>query len=847
MSESENDSLKPGTDPAIEHKGAETTKSPSGSEKEVVKEGATGKSTEKIKHMEKPGKTAKAELPAYVFADNHANDHKSDGIKDRKVGAKADSPDTNGETPRATANKNEVAAARTANATGNRDFVVVSAVTAINNPEAAPAPPPGRLPPVPGKMLPAGDKPVRTVIETAVPQPPVPIIKDGKFVVKGEAEIHTTADGKIRLDRLDKKDTGFQMTPTDDGGIKWEHHGLTKMSNFKYTVTPDGKGGNNVHWQRADGMEKTYHWAPKNNPAANGSLRVPAIGNPVSPKSSRPQREVESMAPIPVSEANGGSPILDNGKGSRISRSVINSLYGLPGDKEGDAHFCTITSDNQGNQIRIEENGILQIENKNNHGVYNFVPTEVGYSMSSFGAATEDGIVVQGMVNGNEVTTRSDGITEEKKSDGTLATTKYDDQGLKTTWFKYTDGTTQTEKVKTDGGTSSWTHPPDYPDGGYIILDKEPDWEEPHGPITIPHEGNTYIHDNKKVRPLAEVEQTKVEKKHHLRGSRDADNSRDNQYDKVRNWTLDEARKIDKTLAKFPADPKKEIEVVFFDGQNLHSETTAGFYGNHDGKTAIGINPRAFNSKAEQGHKLYECNAEDSEITVFAHEMSHDLTFRLDPKGYKDGTLERQLAKVFGMHLVEQDPKSTPQTNGNTNETRAYKPVNAADSSDRSKRIWLIEGEELVGGQMQTFYYQTTGSGGEAIRCNISGNPVDLSGKIIDPKKEKEFIKDIHDVAKTKLSTHYAYRNPKEAAAETWVSYGINEESRAHLYDTTSAAVRDWIEQADQKIINAAKVNEPIPEGWIRVPSGDIVPGTKENIELLQAFMEQHAGKKNKQ
>ncbi len=181
-----------------------------------------------------------------------------------------------------------------------------------------------------------------------------------------------------------------------------------------------------------------------------------------------------------------------------------------------------------------------------------------------------------------------------------------------------------------------------------------------------------------------------------------------------------------------------------------------------------------------QGDRRYMRGKDKALEVAIAHEMSHDFTYRLDPKGFRDGSLDLKLGKVFGMEMVEEDDKNT----------------------GKHRRIWLVKGEELVDGEKQTFYYKPTAHGYEAIRCNISGSPVDKSGKPVDPKKA--IVPDINSVAKTKLPSSYAYHNPKDAAAEVWVFYGINEASRAYLRETTSEEVYRWVEEADQKIINAA-------------------------------------------
>jgi hypothetical protein len=686
--------------------------------------------------------------------------------------------------------------------------VAGKAAVAAAAPSAAPS---DRTPTPPGKGLPEAVPPQDTV--------PVPIVNEGKFTVKNEAEIVTSKDGKVILSRTDGQKTGFQLIKTKDGGVKYEHHGPNLTDNYAYTITPDGKGGNNIQWQINTGkdgkvrLEGNYHWTPKATaPFAPGGPLAPPV--PFRTKSGASQGGVadisepsrSTMALQAAVSGRSEQAIMADGQGTRIHR-IHDDVANGSGAKVGRTSFTIKTSDNQGSRISIDETGDFTIQNTNNSQLIFQAMGGSGYAITS-SVQTEDGVTAQSSVNGSTSIMR-DGIMTAQHPDGSSEIGKTDDQGVYTKWSTFKDGTKITERRALDSSTLTWIIPANYPKGGWMQADGRSDaTAEPLPNGQIPR--MIYMHDNAIARPVAATRSSEIEATQHIKIK---DHIESKKY-AARPATLLEANTLDVSLQKFPCDPKRELSFVFLDGRSQGTGIERGFYASSD--QTITINATAPREKPLQEDTIY-ATAERLE-SLYDHELAHDWTYRLDPEKWDSGEQEEELAKIFGMHSI-------------------------TDVTDHEQR-WVVEGETIKGedGNKITFYYKHI-KDGPWQRCDLDGNLIDSSGKKVDKDKQIELIDDLDSHARVKLPTKYAYHNPREAAAELLTIHGINEASRIAFMQKTSPAVRQWTEYADQKIINATKPKTA--EGWIRLPSGKIVAKTKEAEQQVIAFNNKYTPKGN--
>ncbi len=645
---------------------------------------------------------------------------------------------------------------------------------------------------------------------------PAPVIQkgaDGKITVVGEAEI-TSQAGQAKITRLDSPGT-IEVKRTADGALSYSRTGPNEADNYQCTIKPDGKGGNNIDWRSGDSKTKLqYHWAPSNLLHAPAK-QVPRVENDNSNSKNLVDSNGDSfgldgrMAAYVASPVNAeGDLIFDSGAGMRIYRQTDGVI-----DAKGKTGFRIniVSLDNQQNKITIGDEGNIHIENLRLGAQYKFNPQINGYEMRSLGP-TADGVVSQSLADGVKYSSYNNGLLVIENSDGTVEKIKSDSStNTETKWLA--DGTVDITKTNGDGSISKWTFFADYPKGAFLYSERKADGECKF------LDGGNNPDLTKAVKQAARDKFEDLSKKHDIYISTDDDKGikwRDGTTSSFRTPTLRELQVLEERMETYAINKEDALAFAFLQNGNSNTDGFAGLY--------------------ERGRMLYSAHHSDLDgylskadgLREFAnslghtldHELGHHSSRRRDTKAWDSGVTDYILAEQYGFKSMEDVAKH--------------------------KKLWVVEGHEPVNGVDQKFLYALAEDRRGVLRFNMSGQQVNKDGKETTTCDPHDQI-NIREVADIKFLSDYSYANPVECEAEHFMFYRHGEKSRAALLENDLKYGSNYYaktENADQIEIDRFKpADKDSPSGYIRIPSGKIVPRTADNEKLVLEFMLKHRKK----
>ena len=674
---------------------------------------------------------------------------------------------------------------------------------------------------------------------TEVPKPPV-IIKtpDGKITVTGEAKLTNSPTGEVKIERLDQPVTGIEIKRTKDGGISYDHHGSHNADNFKCTITPDGKGGNIISWirpatERGKEQKLDYHWSPTNvfnapppglKPRAEIDKNNSENATEIAKNEAKTLDSIKNISALVAPVNTLGTLLADNGKGTRLYRSDEFTM-----DKTGKLlpTFKVTYLDSQQNQITISDDGLTHIENPRTHSQYTLIPTNNGYHMVSRGP-TADNILNISLMGDIKETKKKDDLIIIEEPDGRKDIIKVDINRT-TTWFS--DGrqmvkqslpngielsTTRSKDLrleeileeKPDGSTSRWSYFSSYPEGAFALTLTKPD-----GEITF-CDGASDPKIAEQIKTLAKVKREELKAKYDIGISAAGDGKLEG-VDGLsqRSPTLRELQILEEILENYPMGKDENYYFTFLDGKHPKGmEGTQAFYMKEG---AIYVLPQD-GQWLQDDSKDFDPNKSKSFKYTWFHELDHHNVYREDPKAFDSG-----IDEFAAM-------------------TNEFERVEVAATH---KREWAVKGTELIEGQKRNFYYVRSNDFASFSRINEVGKYVDKEGKIVSTPEPISFD-EITGIAKEKFLTWYSYTKPREKRAETYAMYATSQQTQERLLKHDQKYKRNDFAQIkiyDQALIDRYKPADKIsPDGYMRIPSGKIVPRTSANEKLVLDFIRKH-------